>query len=187
MVLCGIAQKLAENLREMGFKPTQADCDFWIRECEDYYEYIAVIVDDLLIFSRDPDSIIDTLKTKYNYKLGGVGSPEYYNGADVSINEYGIPQMSAKTYIKNVIDRIEKLLQCTLKSFGSPMESGDHPETDESELLPPTDIPIYQMLTHNGQLLLEDLTFNMQQILLQDMLSCLEKDTSKDAIDCLDI
>ena len=138
--------KLADNLREMGFQSCQADCDFWYREMEDHYEYIAVIVDDLLIFSRDPDSIIDTLKTKYNYKLGGVGSPEYYNGADVSINEYGIPQMSAKTYIKNVIDRIEKLLQCTLKSFGSPMESGDHPETDESELLPRTDIPIYQML-----------------------------------------
>ena len=72
--------KLADNLREMGFQSCQADCDFWYREMEDHYEYIAVIVDDLLIFSRDPDSIIDTLKTKYNYKLGGVGSPEYYWG-----------------------------------------------------------------------------------------------------------
>jgi hypothetical protein len=54
--------------------------------------------------------------------------------------------MSANTYIKNITERIEKLLQCTLKNYGSPMESGDHPEVDESDLLPPSDIPIYQML-----------------------------------------
>ena len=54
--------------------------------------------------------------------------------------------MSAKTYIKNVSERIEKLLQCTLKNFGSPMESGDHPEMDETDFLPTDKIPIYQML-----------------------------------------
>ena len=54
--------------------------------------------------------------------------------------------MSAKTYIKNVTDRIEKLLEITLKNYGSPMEAGDHPESDESDLLIASDIPMYQML-----------------------------------------
>ena len=54
--------------------------------------------------------------------------------------------MSAKTYIKNVTDRIEKVMECTLKNYGSPMETGDHPEMDESDLLLATEIPIYQML-----------------------------------------
>jgi hypothetical protein len=138
--------KLADNLREMGFMPCQADCDFWYRPVGTHYEYIAVIVDDLLIFSRNPDEIIETLQTCYKYKLGGVGTPEYYNGADISFDKNGYAQMSAKTYIKNVIERIETLLECTLKNYGSPMDTGDHPELDESDLLGPPNIQIYQML-----------------------------------------
>ena len=138
--------KLADNLREMGFIPCQADCDFWYRPVGNHYEYIAVIVDDLLIFSQDPEAIIKTLENNYKYKLGGVGVPEYYNGADISFNDNGYAQMSAKTYIKNVIERIEKLLECTLKNYGSPMDPGDHPELDESDLLPQQEVAIYQML-----------------------------------------
>ena len=125
------------------------------------YKYIPLLcafTANLLIFSQDPDSIIKTLEENYKYKLGGVGTPEYCNGADISFDGNGYAQMSANMYIKNVTERIEKLLQCTLKNYGSPMETGDHPELDESDFLPPTDIPIYQMLLdmHNGQKLLED-------------------------------
>ena len=42
---------------------------------------------------------------------------------------------SAKTYIKNVCDRVEKLFDVTLKSYGSPLEDNYHPEIDESPLL----------------------------------------------------
>ena len=138
--------KLADNLREMGFTPCQADCDFWYRPVGNHYEYIAVIVDDLLIFSQDPEAIIKTLENNYKYKLSGVGVPEYYNGADISFDDNGYAQMSAKTYIKNITERIEKLLECTLKNYGSPMDPGDHPELDESDLLPQQDVAIYQML-----------------------------------------
>jgi len=79
-------QKLASNLLEMGFEPSKADYNLWIRECADHYEYVAVIVDDLLIFSRNPDTITGPLQTTYKYELKGVGEPEYYSGADV---EYG--------------------------------------------------------------------------------------------------
>ena len=82
-------QKLADNLHEMGFLPCQADCDFWYRPEGNHYEYIAVIVDDLLIFSQKPQRIIDTLEENYKYKLSGVGTPEYYNGADISFDENG--------------------------------------------------------------------------------------------------
>src|SRR5210317_1377256 len=46
-------QKLSENLRDMGFRPCQADYDFWIRPIGKKFDYIAVIVDDLLIFSEN--------------------------------------------------------------------------------------------------------------------------------------
>ena len=43
-------------------------------------------------------------------------------------------------------NQIEKLLECELKNYGSPMEVDDHPELDESEELFGNDITIYQML-----------------------------------------
>ena len=139
-------QKLADNLREMGYTPCEADYDFWIRGRDDHYEYVAVIVDDLLVFSRKPEETIGLLQQIYKYTLTGVGSPEYYNGADITFDNNGHVTMSAKTYIKNVTERIEKLMEITLKNYGSPMEAGDHPEMDESDLLVGTDIPLYQML-----------------------------------------
>ena len=90
--------KLADNLREMNFLPCQADCDFWYRLNNDHYEYIAVIVDDLLIFSKRPDDITQTLEEKYKYKLGGVGTPEYYNGADISFDSNGYAIMSVQRH-----------------------------------------------------------------------------------------
>ena len=44
-------QKLADSLRMMGFKQCCADPDFWMRDMNGHYEFIAVIVDNLLIFS----------------------------------------------------------------------------------------------------------------------------------------
>ena len=140
-------QKLADCLRNMGFIPCKADHDLWIRDRGDHYEYVAVIVDDLLIFSQQPNLILEPLQKIYNFELKGVGSPEYYSGADVEFDKnIGLWKWSAKTYIKNVCTRLEKLLEVTLKNYGSPMEAGDHPELDETDLLYGNDISIYQMM-----------------------------------------
>jgi len=54
-------QKLSDNLRDMGFRFCHADSDLWMRDRGDHYEYIAAIVDDLLIFSNECLSIIEPL------------------------------------------------------------------------------------------------------------------------------
>ena len=54
--------------------------------------------------------------------------------------------MSAKTYIKSVCDRIEKLLKINLKKYGFPIDAGDHPEIGDTDILPPDYIYVYQML-----------------------------------------
>ena len=54
--------------------------------------------------------------------------------------------MSAKTYIKSVCDRIENLLEINLKKYGSPIDAGDHQEMDDTDIFPPDDIYVYQML-----------------------------------------
>ena len=54
---------LADNLRGMGFRPCKAYPDLWMRRKADYYEYVAVMVDDLLVFSQEPVELIMELKT----------------------------------------------------------------------------------------------------------------------------
>lgn len=51
----------------------------------------------------------------------------------------------ARTYIKNVCNRIEKLLNVTLKNYDSPMIPGDHRELDETDILSGLGITLYQM------------------------------------------
>ena len=69
-------QKFSDNLRDMGFRFCHADSDLWMRDRGDHYEYIAVMVDDLLIFSKEPLSIIEPLKKIWGYTLNGVGTPK---------------------------------------------------------------------------------------------------------------
>ena len=74
--------------------------------------------------------------------MKGVGSPEYYCGADIEWDkERQCWTLGAKTYIKSVCDRFEKLLETPLKNTG-----GDHPQMDDTDLLVPSEIPIYQMM-----------------------------------------
>ena len=49
----------------------------------DHYEYIAVITDDLLLFTNNPEGILEPLRRLFVYELKGVGIPEYYNGGYV--------------------------------------------------------------------------------------------------------
>ena len=59
--------KFFDILHHMGFKPSRADPDIWMKPSKDgsHYEYIAVYVDDLAICMKDPKSFCDTLKEKY--------------------------------------------------------------------------------------------------------------------------
>lgn len=61
---------LADNLRSFGFVTTRFDPDVWIRLSEDKqtYEYICTHVDDFSIFARDPQPIMDLIKTKFEVK-----------------------------------------------------------------------------------------------------------------------
>ena len=44
--------QLANNLYNLRFKPSKADPDLWMRKKKDHYKYIAVFVNDLLVFSK---------------------------------------------------------------------------------------------------------------------------------------
>ena len=155
--------KLASSLRKMNFKPCKADYDLWIRDKGDHYEYLAVYVDDLLVFSRDPMSIIETIRNEYDLK--GVGIPEYYLGGDIDMmtshattkdvigtQEAGNDEkdihldvqwikqgiktaFSARTYIRNTVERLERMMDRKFPSPNTPMSETLHPEIDASPYL----------------------------------------------------
>jgi hypothetical protein len=46
-----------------------------------YYEYLAIYVDDILIWSKDPMAVIKSLEK--TYMLNNVVIPEYYSGENL--------------------------------------------------------------------------------------------------------
>ena len=139
--------KFSDNITYLGFSPCYAYFKLWMQDRGDHYEYIDVMVDYLLIFRKEPGLIVKSLQEIWGYDLKGVGEPEYYSRADI---EYGKDKkfwtVSAKTYINSVCDRIEKLTKTTLKNYGSPLDAGGHIETENTYILPPNNISVYQML-----------------------------------------
>jgi hypothetical protein len=133
-------EHLAAKLCRMGYKPLRADADLYMKDCGDHYEYLAMYVDDILLVSRDPMKVIEELKK--DYILKGVGEPMFYLGADVeqlgqAWKQEGIEcALSASTYIKNSIEKVEIMVGKTLRQHKSPMEEAYHPELNNSPLLP---------------------------------------------------
>jgi hypothetical protein len=54
----------------MGFTPSKAEGDIWMRQNNNLFEYIAVYVDD----PKDPAEVVKILIDKHKFKLKGVGS-----------------------------------------------------------------------------------------------------------------
>jgi hypothetical protein len=108
----------------MGYKPSRANADLYMKDCGDHYEYLATYVDDILSFSRDPMKVIEELKK--DYILKGVGEPMFY--------------------IKNSVEKVEIMVGKTLRQHKSLMEEAYHPELDDSPLLPALKASQYQTL-----------------------------------------
>jgi Reverse transcriptase (RNA-dependent DNA polymerase) len=102
-------EKFADTLRDIGFKPTRADPDVWMRRQENNYEYIAVYVDDLAIAAKNPQEITNTLMEVYKYKLKGVGPIEFHLGSDFGRDPDGTMYFGPKKYVGKMISSYEKL------------------------------------------------------------------------------
>ena len=81
---------LAETLQDIGFKPTKADPDVWIRPAvkldgSEYYEYIMCYVDDILSVSLDAKSILQSLQGQFKLKGNKIEPPDMYLGAQLGV------------------------------------------------------------------------------------------------------
>ena len=128
--------RLFDILQELKFKPSKADPDVWMRPepggtC---YEYIAVYVDDLAIAAKDPQAFCNELKKKYNLKLKGVGPLEYYLGCTYKKDPDGTLAADPRRYVNKILESYERMFKEKPRRSRPPLEGGDHPELDTSEL-----------------------------------------------------
>lgn len=81
-------EHFANTLYDMNFMPSLANPDVWLHPAvkpdgSQYYEYIFVYVDDLLILLHQTMHIIQVIKCTYCLKDDEVGLPKHYLGAVV--------------------------------------------------------------------------------------------------------
>ena len=140
-------ERFADCLRDMGFSPSKAEPDIWMRPNGDAYEYIGVYVNDLAIVARDPGEIIDTLKNKHGFKLKGTGPITFHLGMDFFRDANGVLCIAARKYVEKMIATyVQHFGLKPSQKFSSPLEAGDHPEVDDSEFLESMDTQLYQSL-----------------------------------------
>jgi hypothetical protein len=106
---------------QLGFKPCAADPDVWMRPAtkpdgEEYYEYILVYVDDILVLSHSPRTIMDRIASSFSLKEGSDKEPTEYLGADIGKYQFDGDtdtkwSMGSERYIKNALSNVMEWLQ----------------------------------------------------------------------------
>ena len=145
------AEKLADDLLDMGFFQSQVDPAIWMRDCGDHYEYLCTWVDDLIFASKNPMWLMEKLEKDYGYTLKGVGSPEYYLGADIKRVDKdldkGVLTMGSTTYVKRCLDNFERILGLKPpRKVSQPMDPKYYPELDTTDELDAQGRQIYWSL-----------------------------------------
>jgi hypothetical protein len=140
----------------MGFTPSRADMDMWLRRQKrpngtEYYEYLVVYVDDVLIVSHDPQAIVGAISSR-PYELKGGGAPDTYLGATIGQFNIGDGQdtwcMSSMQYLERTISVVEERMGKLLpgKKVVTPLPTDYHPEIDTSPYLEDDDANYYLSL-----------------------------------------
>ena len=155
---------MAATLRNGGFECSKADPDVWMRKATksdgfEYWEYVLIYVDDILVFSADPKAVMDYLASKYTLKEGSVKEPDSYLGAKIfkwRIDGADDPEkfrwgMSVENYIKLALRDIERALEDAGKALPSkastPFSRTDYrPELDGTPELNAEKTKYYQGL-----------------------------------------
>lgn len=156
------ASTLANTLRGMGYSPSEADRNVWLKPgCKPdgfkYYQLILVYVDDILHISHNPSDMIDKLRSAYTLKEESVGSPKRYLGANIERVQTPdgriIWAMTSEDYVRSAIQNVEGMLKGDgsppLKVYGDykrPYGKEYRPELDVTDELDAQGIQRYQEL-----------------------------------------
>ena len=152
--LCGLRSsgakwhdKLADSLTDLGFFPCRAEPDIWMRDAGDCYEFVGVCVDDLALALKDPQAFIKDLQDKQGFTFKGSGPISFHLGCDFHRDKDGVLCMKPQKHLEKVFQGFERTFgEKPSWRFHSPVEKGDHPEIDTSELPDETGIQQFQSL-----------------------------------------
>ena len=139
-------ERFADVLRSEGYFQSYAEPDIWMRDMGDYYEYIAVYVDDCLIVSKDPQAVIDMLTKKHAFKLKGTGPISFHLGCDFFRDKDGVLCYAPCKYIEKILENYRRIFGQYPRPVTSPLVSNDHPELDTTDLLDEDWTKVYQSL-----------------------------------------
>ena len=138
----------------LGWFPSKADPDVWMKDCGDHYEYLATWVDDLLYIGHNPNCFYKLI-TDLGFKLKGVQYPTYHLGGDFKRVNEPEPMLTwgSHTFVKKMLLKYEKMFgePVPKQEVHAPLEPGDHPELDESPLCNDAQILQYQSMIGDFQ------------------------------------
>ena len=139
--------KFADTLRTLGFVPSYADPDVWIRDAGDCYEYVVVYVDDIFTALKDPKPFYEAIQgPPWNYLLKNVEEPKYHLGGDFFCDKDGTYCYGAQSYVKRMVDNYKIMFGELPTEYHAPMEKGDQPELDTTPELGPDGTAQFQSL-----------------------------------------
>ncbi len=136
---------LSDTLLQMGFKPSWADSDVWMRQNGQGYDYVGTHTDDLMVVSKDAKAIMDALSKVYTIKK--VEAPKFHLGCDYKKNDNGTWSIGTTTYVAEALKKIRIILgKEDLGRAPTPMASELKPEIDDSPFLSESDHRKYQQI-----------------------------------------
>jgi hypothetical protein len=154
-------------LRSMGFQPSRADQDLWLRKSDDYdgYDYIATHVDDIIIAAKRPGIYMAKIEQEFLVR-NKEDSPTYYLGSNIKkVGNY--LHVSSSKYVKETLKTYQEKYGA-IKKENIPLATTVNPELDDSEFLCGNDISHYQHIIGTGQWLIVagrfDLTFAISSL-----------------------
>jgi Reverse transcriptase (RNA-dependent DNA polymerase) len=107
---------MAEKLAAMNFRSTIANPDVWLRaavkgDSEQYYEYVLMYVDDILVISCDAKGILEGIQGTFKLKNDKIKAPEFFLGAILQekvINGFKCWTITSLDYVKAAINNVEE-------------------------------------------------------------------------------
>ena len=148
---------LADCLKELGFAPSKAEPEIFMRRNDDIWEYVATYVDDLCFVVKQPEQFLDLPKGKpYEFKLKGSGPLSFHLGCGFRRDEDGHLVMDPIKHIDKMMAAYVQLFNTMPSRNGclSPVDKDYHPELDTSEFLDDEGIQQYQSMIGSLQWLI---------------------------------
>ena len=144
------------------FHPNRRRCIVYRRKAKKpdggyYYELLLVYVDDCLLISHDPNSVMEKIKKRFDLK-DGYGEPKVYLGAEIVKHQTANGTMAwglkSAQYVKNIVATISAELEQEGRRLKSgrnrkncgPLPTNYKPELDVSPEVGPRLIQRYQTM-----------------------------------------